>query len=75
MPFNWESESERALLIFAITIVDVKPTTETWKVVAEKLGGGLNGNACRCAIVTSPVVLHIHTFYEALHQFLLSTFH
>ncbi|EHY54881.1 hypothetical protein HRR83_005859 [Exophiala dermatitidis] len=45
MPFKWDAESERNLLIAAIGEMSAPPTT-IWPAVAERLGHGLNGNAC-----------------------------
>ena len=46
MPFKWDAESERALLLLVITEMS-PPAGAIWANVAERLGRGLNGNACR----------------------------
>lgn len=46
MPFKWDNESERGLLLLVISEMTA-PSTGIWPIVAERLGGGLNGNACR----------------------------
>ncbi|KAI1615343.1 hypothetical protein EDD36DRAFT_462859 [Exophiala viscosa] len=45
MVFKWDNESERALLLLAITEMQA-PKSTVWPAVAEKLGGGLNASAC-----------------------------
>lgn len=49
MPYNWNAESERAMLL--IICAELKPNAATWQTVANRLGGGLNANAVRCAYV------------------------
>ena len=49
MPYNWNAESERAMLLIACA--ELKPSSTTWQKVADRLGGGLNANAVRCAYV------------------------
>jgi hypothetical protein len=48
MPFKWDAQSERSLLLSAITVMG-NPPVAIWDQVAEKIGNGteLNGNACR----------------------------
>lgn len=46
MPFKWDPPSERNLLLYAVSEMGHPPST-IWEKVAEKIGGGLNGNACR----------------------------
>lgn len=46
MPFKWDPFAERNLLLYAISEMQ-GPTATIWPSVAEKLGGGLNANACR----------------------------
>lgn len=52
MPYKWTPESERALLLLAFAEV-APPAATIWQSVAEKLGGGLSGSACRytCAFI------------------------
>ncbi|EXJ91514.1 hypothetical protein A1O3_00062 [Capronia epimyces CBS 606.96] len=45
MPFKWDSETERNLLLFAIGEMSGPPAA-IWPAVAEKLGSGLNASAC-----------------------------
>ncbi|EXJ93700.1 hypothetical protein A1O1_02092 [Capronia coronata CBS 617.96] len=45
MPFKWDPAAERNLLLFAIGEMAGPPST-IWPAVAEKIGGGLNANAC-----------------------------
>jgi hypothetical protein len=46
MPFKWDAESERALLLMVIAEMS-PPTTAIWPNVAERLGRGLSDSACR----------------------------
>ena len=46
MPFKWDPVAERNLLLYAIAEMS-GPTATIWPGVAEKMGGGLNANACR----------------------------
>lgn len=46
MPFKWDAAAERNLLLYAISEMQA-PATTIWPLVAEKLGAGVNGNACR----------------------------
>ncbi len=46
MVFKWDSESERQLLVLVISEMS-PPGSSIWPSVADKLGRGLNGNACR----------------------------
>lgn len=46
MVFKWDALAERNLLLHVISLMD-GPNTSIWEGVAAKLGGGLNGNACR----------------------------
>lgn len=46
MPFKWDPVAERNLLLHAIAEMQ-GPVATIWPKVAEKLGGGLNANACR----------------------------
>jgi hypothetical protein len=68
MPYNWNAESERAMLL--IICAELKPNAATWQTVANRLGGGLNANAVRCAyvlkFVTSSHRAH-HCFTECAH--------
>ncbi len=52
MPYKWNPESERALLLSAITKSDYKPSTQIWSAVADEMGSGLNANACQYALST-----------------------
>ena len=45
MPYKWNAESERALLLAVISESDHKPSTQVWTAVANRLGGGLNASA------------------------------
>ena len=45
MPYNWTAQSERQMLLTAITEADLKPTQKTWAMVAEILGQGLTSSA------------------------------
>ncbi|KAK5275058.1 hypothetical protein LTR40_013721, partial [Exophiala xenobiotica] len=45
MPFKWDAESERALLLMVIAEMS-PPTTAIWPNVAERLGRGLSDSAC-----------------------------
>lgn len=53
MPFRWTPDSERAMLVHVIATADIKPTTEVWNDVAQRIGGGLNGNAVRYSVIPS----------------------
>lgn len=57
MPYKWNAESERALLLSAVTNSDHKPSTQIWTAVADELGGGLNANACQYADACIPYLL------------------
>ncbi len=58
MPFKWDAESERALLLLVITEMS-PPAGAIWPNVAERLGRDLSGNACRYYAV-------IALFFESL---------
>ncbi|KEF54909.1 uncharacterized protein A1O9_09352 [Exophiala aquamarina CBS 119918] len=45
MPFKWDPVAERNLLLYALSEMQ-GPTASIWPSVADKLGGGLNANAC-----------------------------
>lgn len=60
MPFNWNAEKERAMLLIACA--DLKPGTGTWHTVANRLGGGLSANAVRCA----RYIVYFFFFHTAL---------
>ncbi|KAK5462704.1 hypothetical protein LTS15_002416 [Exophiala xenobiotica] len=45
MPFKWDAESERALLLMVIAEMS-PPMTAIWPNVAERLGRGLSDSAC-----------------------------
>jgi len=47
MPFTWTAERERQMLLLAISEADLKPTTQTWVIVAGILGEGLTPSAVR----------------------------
>jgi hypothetical protein len=49
MPFSWTVERERQMLLLAICEANLKPTMETWAIVAKILGGGITPSAVRCA--------------------------
>ena len=48
MPFNWTVERERQMLLLAICEANLKPTMETWSIVARILGGDISPSAVRC---------------------------
>jgi hypothetical protein len=45
MPYKWNPETERALLLAAITESDHKPSNHVWNAIATKLGEGLTASA------------------------------
>lgn len=47
MPFNWTVERERQMLLLAICEANLKPTMETWSIVAKILGEGITPSAVR----------------------------
>lgn len=46
MVYKWDAAAERNLLLHVIAEMQ-SPETSIWPKVAENLGHGLNGNACR----------------------------
>lgn len=46
MPFKWDAESERKLLLYIVKHCDVRPGIEAFNGVAAVLGEGVNSNAC-----------------------------
>lgn len=48
MPFNWTVERERQMLLLAIGEANLRPTQETWAIVAKHLGPGITPSAVRC---------------------------
>lgn len=60
MPFNWSEQAERNMLLLAICAADLKPTSSTWAMVAERMGGGLNASAVRYTLPPLPLsLIHI----------------
>ena len=51
--FNWTVERERHMLLLAICEANLKPTMETWAIVAKILGGGISPSAVRCGRILS----------------------
>lgn len=47
MPFKWDADSERKLLLYIVKHCDVKPDTGVFAGVAATLGGEVNANACK----------------------------
>jgi len=47
MPFNWTVERERQMLLLAICEANLKPTMETWSIVAKILGEDITPSAVR----------------------------
>jgi len=47
MPFKWDADSERKLLLYVVKHCDVKPDTGVFNGVAASLGGEVNSNACK----------------------------
>src|ERR1700734_1496828 len=47
MPFNWTVERERQMLLLAICEANLKPTMETWSIVAKILGENITPSAVR----------------------------
>ena len=68
MPFSWNAETERAMLLVAC--VELRPDPATWQVVADRLGGGLNANAVRCALHDYYFFL-VSSLHRARHLFLM----
>ena len=58
MPFNWTVERERQMLLLAIGEANLRPTQETWAIVAKHLGEGITPSAVRCVGV-EPIVCKI----------------
>lgn len=50
MPFKWDAESERMLLLYIVKHCDVKPGTDAFNGVATALGEGVNANACKSVV-------------------------
>ena len=48
MKFNWTAERERQMLLLAIAEANLRPTIETWSIVAKILGEGITPSAVRC---------------------------
>jgi hypothetical protein len=68
MPFSWNVETERAMLLVACA--ELRPNPATWQVVADRLGGGLNANAVRCALRDYYYFL-FSSLHRARHYFLM----
>ncbi|KIV93541.1 hypothetical protein PV10_04751 [Exophiala mesophila] len=45
MPYQWNAERERQMLLLAISRANLRPSADTWTVVAALLGGGLSASA------------------------------
>ena len=50
MPFKWDADSERKLLLYIVKHCDVRPGPETFNGVAAVLGIGVNSSACRSVL-------------------------
>lgn len=64
MPFKWDAESERKLLLYIVKHCDVRPGIEAFNGVAAVLGEGVNSNACKSVVTTaspSRVTFIFHT--------------
>lgn len=47
MPYQWNAERERQMLLLAISRANLRPSADTWSAVAALLGGGLTPSAVR----------------------------
>lgn len=47
MPYQWNAERERQMLLLAISRANLRPSADTWTAVAALLGGGLSPSAVR----------------------------
>ena len=47
MPFKWDAEAERKLLLYIVKRCEVKPGTEVFDGVPGVLGADINPNACQ----------------------------
>lgn len=45
MPYNWDHETERALLLLAMQHSDFKPNASIWNAVAQGMSGALTASA------------------------------
>ena len=50
MPYQWNAERERTMLLLAVSAAKLKPSAPTWTAVAELLGEGLTPSAVRSAL-------------------------
>jgi hypothetical protein len=63
MPFQWNDQNIRLMLLYAITEADLQPSTTTWATVANKLNGP-TASAVRYSKVFTllPFFLPVHDF-------------
>jgi hypothetical protein len=47
MPYQWNAERERQMLLLAISRANLRPSADTWTAVSALLGGGLTASAVR----------------------------
>lgn len=50
MPKSWDNNTERLLMMLVSAESDLKPSTDLWNRVAQRLGGGLTASAVSYAV-------------------------
>ena len=68
MPKTWDATLEQVLLILVSAEADVKPSSDLWAKVADRLGGGLSASAVSYApkLSVSPyLLLHMMIAFAA----------